>query len=484
MKQNVIKLMLFVLFFTQLSCEKQKLFSGAKEQKSSFGILSVPTMDDINNNLAFVKMDKINTSLGSAFGMHFISTVWVGSTLYTYYISHPAANPSLFTVGLATSTDGVSFTNLGEVLPVGPAGSWDDRIASFPGIWYDGGVFYMVYEGAGTGSTGDIGLATSTNGINFTKQGKILTHNTTGWERQNIGTPSLYKNGSTWYVYYHGFGVSAAGGPDDCQVGVATGTSLTSLTKQPNPIIPTAALATVWDSGTVGHRDIVYENGAYYMVYEGSTDQPYPGARWSSGFARSTDLINWTKLPSQNVLGQTASYFGNDGPSFVKLGGKTWIYYRPDGGGPTARAEIATETSGGFDAEWNMSSPGIGHVIGKTDGDGWSATIGDPTSPGANYLSFGPYTSTLPYGHHIATWKLWIDNNTADNSDMVRLEVYDASTSTILSQRTITRKMWKQPNRYEYFSVPFKNTSPGNSIELRVFWLNHSYIKIQKIGIS
>ena len=42
------------------------------------------------------------------------------------------------------------------------------------------------------------------------------------WERQAVGTPSLWREGDTWYLFYHGYG-KRTGSPDDCQLGVAVG---------------------------------------------------------------------------------------------------------------------------------------------------------------------------------------------------------------------------------------------------------------------
>lgn len=207
---------------------------------------------------------------------------------------------------------------------------FDNRLASFPGVWKDGNTWYLVYEGAGLSNSwpGDIGLATSTDGTTWIKAATnpILKHQTTGWEKVNIGTPSLWKKGDTWYLYYHGFDGK------DVQIGVATGKDLKALVRHPqNPIIKTGGAGT-WDSGTVGWRSIVQEGNYYYMVFEGSTDPPYDVAKWSSGIARSTDLLNWTKWAKNPVLTPTSQGFGQDGPSWVKTPDqKTHVYFRKPG---------------------------------------------------------------------------------------------------------------------------------------------------------
>ena len=215
---------------------------------------------------------------------------------------------------------------------------WDSFNSSFPGVVKNpaDGMYYMVYEGSdGTsGSPGDIGLALSGDGMTFYRHAvnPILRHNTTGWERNNIGTPSIMKDGSTWWLYFHGFGPSGQGGPDDCQIGVATGTDLLNLSKYTyNPIVPT--VASTWQSGTTGKRSTLLQStisGLWYMAYEGSTDQPYGSAQWSTGIARSQDRVNWDRFSGNPIVPQTPfGYgFGNDGPEMIRIAGWTYLYVR------------------------------------------------------------------------------------------------------------------------------------------------------------
>ncbi len=221
---------------------------------------------------------------------------------------------------------------------------WDDRIASFSGIWKDGDTYYLVYEGAGEDIPtfpGDIGLATSTDGHNFTKYpaNPILRHNPTGWESGNIGTPSLYKTDGVWFLFYHGFDGNRA------NVGVANGSSLTNLTKySANPVL--AVVPGTWDSGAVGKRSTIYKDGAYYYVaYEGSTDPPFDTAQWSTGLARSADLLHWEQYPNGNVIPQTGSSYGYDAPELVRIAGSWYLYVRMsfDPEAPTARYRLVPQ---------------------------------------------------------------------------------------------------------------------------------------------
>jgi predicted GH43/DUF377 family glycosyl hydrolase len=283
--------------------------------------------------------------VGADFTFHCLSILPWNRKLLGYYIANYTTPDGRHKMGIgrACSDDGVRWTDEGRLLSVGAAGAWDDRAASFPGIWKDGDTWYLVYEGAADDigfSPGDIGLATSTDGKNFTKHpsNPILRHEKAGWERVNIGTPSLYKVGDTWYLYYHGFDGSV------CQIGVASGKNLTSLSKSSaNPIIPVSADASAWDAGATGKRSsIVKEGDFYYLAFEGRTPLPDATARWSSGLARSHKLTSeWSKCPLNPLIPTTPGYFGYDAPELLQHRDAWLLYVRSPGANATHIFKLA-----------------------------------------------------------------------------------------------------------------------------------------------
>ena len=118
---------------------------------------------------------------------------------------------------------------------------------------------------------------------------------------------------------------------------------------------------------------------------------------------------------------------------------------------------------------WNMNSANIGHLIGRADADGWSANV---TQDAAGYLQYGPYTTQLGAGTHVAKWALMIDNNTLDDSAVVRLEVSDYTTGqTVLASQSLPPRSQPLPPRSQSLppqarglgsSFP-KGRAPGNS---------------------
>lgn len=273
-----------------------------------------------------------DTRIGGSFNMHFPDFLKVGDEIWAYYIG--ASSKGQMATRLAVSTDGVNFTNKGVVLEPSEDG-WDSTMTSFAGIWYEDGIFYLAYEGSGTGCNGAVGLATSTDGIHFEKQGMILDYTGTGYERINTGTPDLYKEGDTWYLFYHAFDGSA------CQICVATGPDLYHLTRyEGNPIIP--AVPGRFDAGTTGRRDIIYSGGWYYMVYEVSTEPPYGEADWGHTFARSKDLITWEAL-DHVIYPTTGGGMGHDGPNWYIDGDDVYVYFR-EPGNTTSRTKLVPVT--------------------------------------------------------------------------------------------------------------------------------------------
>ena len=271
------------------------------------------------------------TGIGKDMNMHFADFIKVKDEIWAYYIKWE--DGAHCGVALAVSKDGINFEDKGFVLEP-TEDEWDNTMSSFPGVWYDNGTFYLVYEGSGSAyikndetmpeHRGSIGWATSEDGINFKKQGILLDCTNEGIEACNIGTPDIFKKDNMWYVTYHTFDY------EDCQICYAYGEDLHNLTKSDkNPIIPCGEKDVAPDSGTTGRRDIMYYDGYFYMAYEISTEQPYNTADWCHKFARSKDMENWEIADS--IYPHTESNFGNDGPSWLVLDNKLYVYFRVDG---------------------------------------------------------------------------------------------------------------------------------------------------------
>ncbi|MDY0004725.1 MAG: family 43 glycosylhydrolase, partial [Polyangia bacterium] len=94
------------------------------------------------------------------------SVVKVQDTFYMYYTDAAVAEDDR--IHLAISPDGVAWTKQGMVIDVGSAGSWDDFKVGRPSVTYESGTFYLYYDG-NDGTHRHVGLATSTDGYSFTR---------------------------------------------------------------------------------------------------------------------------------------------------------------------------------------------------------------------------------------------------------------------------------------------------------------------------
>jgi hypothetical protein len=129
---------------------------------------------------------------------------------------------------------------------------------------------------------------------------------------------------------------------------------------------------------------------------------------------------------------------------------------------------------------WKAQDPQLGHLIGRADGDGWSANTAQDR-PG--WLQYGPYTNTVPVGLNTAIFSLAIDNNTVNNDPIVTIDINDATTQTQLAYYSVSRRDWLWPMAYHTFPLSF-NVDParaGHSFEFRVYWLGRAYVKEQGV---
>lgn len=86
--------------------------------------------------------------------------------IYYLYVEDKEVVP-FRNIRLFTSTDFVNWTDQGVVLDVGTG--WESQDVSSPTVFVEDGIFYMFYEGRAPGQEGAVGLATSQDGITWTK---------------------------------------------------------------------------------------------------------------------------------------------------------------------------------------------------------------------------------------------------------------------------------------------------------------------------
>ena len=95
------------------------------------------------------------------------TVVHVGGTFYMYYTEAPTGEND--EVHLATSTDGIGWTKHGAVIDVGAQSSWEPDRVGRPSVLYEDGEFRMWYDGQIFQVARHVGYATSPDGFNWVK---------------------------------------------------------------------------------------------------------------------------------------------------------------------------------------------------------------------------------------------------------------------------------------------------------------------------
>ena len=182
-------------------------------------------------------------------------------------------------------------------------------------IYYEDGWYHIYYIKNNEGET----WTTQGNNSQFFgyEKSQDLSHwslidnvlrvdNTSDWNNQHVWAPHVFKNGSTYYMYYTGID-NQTGGAHTERVGLATSSNLQDWTRSDtNNCNGTTGNGCVWDCNTTWSGwdagfawdgqcrdpyvlDDVASTGYYYMVYTANTLQYVQIV----GLAKSTDLINW-----------------------------------------------------------------------------------------------------------------------------------------------------------------------------------------------
>lgn len=173
---------------------------------------------------------------------------------------------------------------------------------------------------------------------------------------------------------------------------------------------------------------------------------------------------SWTTIGTVNA---NIEQFNN-----TNLSTNTTYFFRviavSDTSTSSATSEVKETTVLTFESESHSF-----HHIGRRDGEGWSVRVGDPT---ARAMNFGPYTTAVNPGQRTATFRLMIDNRSANNDRILTLEVYDANSGRVITSRNVTRGQFNAPMVYQNFNLTF-TAQAGQRLEFRTFWLGGAYVR-------
>ena len=175
---------------------------------------------------------------------------------------------------LATSTNGISWTlySTNPVLSVGDGHAWDSYYVAYAVVArVSSSNWYMWYEGSSDGSDVAIGLATSTDGVRWTKYSgnPVLSADPSIGEPTSPGamTGSVYYNSDNGGTFYLLYGLGEMGARNTNLASTQDGHTFTRYAN--NPIL--APSASGWDSACAAGGVLFYDSGTYYLFYLGAS---------------------------------------------------------------------------------------------------------------------------------------------------------------------------------------------------------------------
>ncbi|MDF2567829.1 MAG: hypothetical protein K0R90_1285 [Oscillospiraceae bacterium] len=130
-----------------------------------------------------------------------------------------------------------------------------------------------------------------------------------------------------------------------------------------------------------------------------------------------------------------------------------------------------------YEAEGSLAS----HATGRPDGDGWLCQT-SIDAENATMVNI-PSPTIVPAGKNQASYSIKVDNNTANNSKIVRIDVNDVTTGTVLAWKDITRRQFGAASIYQTFTVDFTQIE-GHALEFRVYWYGTSYTKVDYVSVE
>jgi hypothetical protein len=163
----------------------------------------------------------------------------------------------------------------------------------------------MWYTGSAAGGYNGIGLATSTNGIDWTDDvnNPLVTVSPSGWDSKNVNASNVVKAGNTFYMFFVGDNTT------ECcsySIGYATSTDGVHWVKSTdNPIL--TPVPNTWEDASLANMSVLYMNDTLKMWYSAAHHGP-----WQTGYA--TCVLNSGGIPGETIslsVGKTHAFKGD-----------------------------------------------------------------------------------------------------------------------------------------------------------------------------
>jgi predicted GH43/DUF377 family glycosyl hydrolase len=252
----------------------------------------------------------------------------------------------------------------------------------------------MWYEAVGASGITTIALATSANGLTWTKQGTVLSPGgATSWERDEVSPNFILFEGGVFKLWYHGGGYFIGGSGTRygaARVGYATSSDGRTWTKHAgNPVLDIGASG-AFDDQQVAEPRVRKLGTSYRMYYTGAN---VSSGRKSLGMATSADGITWTKDSRNPIL--DSNRWGNFwGGAFFFENGIWHLWHGVDTG--SGRIHYKWSTDG---ITWTDGTQNPVLLPGSTPNGSDTAFVGDSVSgyrDGSSYrIMYTGYANNL-----------------------------------------------------------------------------------------
>ncbi len=192
--------------------------------------------------------------------------------------------------------------------------TWDSSHVQLPTVIFNGTGYWMWYDGR-SGSSWAIGLATSPDGMTWTKySGNPVLTRGSGWEGRYISTPVVLYDGNSYKMWYRGMSNSNS----DWQTGLATSNDGINWAKYvSNPVLPIGG-SSAWDHHYAMMSCVYYDGLVYKGWYNGLAQiNPPTVAPYQIGYATSTNGISWNKYVNNPVISAPPRWYYGKGSMVV-----------------------------------------------------------------------------------------------------------------------------------------------------------------------